>query len=201
LLFTVLLLLGGCAALRGNPEPYAVYAPPPAAVAKSSTAPATWQLVVDLPRASDALSGNRIAVMPTAGVIQVYPDARWRDPVPQLVQGLLVQAFEDSGRISGVAAAGAGLRADYSLALELRAFGIAYRDAGPDAVVEVSAKLLDENSRRVVAARVFDATLPAGGEGAAAAAAAIGQALDRMLPALVDWTLTEGTAASRAPAQ
>ena len=42
--------------------------------------------------------------MPTPGVIEVYPQARWRDPAPDLLRSLIVQAFDHDGRIGGVSA-------------------------------------------------------------------------------------------------
>ncbi|HET6546238.1 MAG TPA: ABC-type transport auxiliary lipoprotein family protein [Rhodanobacteraceae bacterium] len=199
--FVLTILLGACAALRGTPEPYTVYAPRLAPIAGNG-APVQWQLVVQTPLASDALDSKRIVVMPTPGVLQVYPNARWRDPAPALLQSLLIQAFEDSGRIVGVATTGSGLNADYALALELRAFGTEYVDGAPHAVVRLTAKLVDYGSNRMLAAKAFAADVPSAGATAADAAAGIEQALNRVLPQIVEWTMTQGNSAwiRRAPA-
>ncbi|MGA9420962.1 MAG: ABC-type transport auxiliary lipoprotein family protein [Rhodanobacteraceae bacterium] len=188
-------LLTACSTLGGRHESYAVYAPRSAPGTRSDAKPVAWQLLVQTPIASDALNTDRIAVMPSAGVFQVYPHARWRDPAPKLVQGLLIQAFEDSGRIVGVAGADSGLHADFMLALELRSFEIEYADGAPHAMIRLTAKLVDYSSSRVLATRAFAADVPAAGSSAADAASGIGQALNHLLPEVVAWTFAQGNSA------
>ena len=138
--------------------------------------------------------------MPSPGVIEVFPGARWSDTAPALLRDLAVRGFEDSGRIVGVGSAVSGLRADYSLALDLRAFQLEIVDGAPRAAVRFQARLLDYTSNRVLAARAFVAEEPASGSDAASAFAAFQLALDRAVAELVDWTLASGGAdhASRA---
>ncbi|MGA9343152.1 MAG: ABC-type transport auxiliary lipoprotein family protein [Rhodanobacteraceae bacterium] len=195
IVFMLLGCLGACSAITGKQTPYAIYSPSLAATQRSTGNAVAWQLAVETPRASDALDGNRIAVMPTPGEFQVFPAARWRDPAPKLVQGLLIQAFEDDGRVIGVSTAAAGLHADFTLALELRSFEIDYVDGNPHAVVQLTAKLVDYTSNRVLAVHAFAADVPVGGRGAGDAASGIGQALNQILPKVVAWTLAQGNSA------
>lgn len=183
-------LLTSCASLTGKTEPFAIYAP------QLKTEPASgpavdWQLAIDTPLASSAIDSTRIAVMPTPGVLQIYPAARWRDPAPVLLRGLIVEGFERSGRILGVGAA-AGLRADFGLTLELRALQTEIGPGGARAVARLQASLIDYASNRVVAARTFEAAAPAAGSDMPAAFPAFETALDTIVVQLVDWTLTEG---------
>ncbi|MGA8277860.1 MAG: ABC-type transport auxiliary lipoprotein family protein [Rhodanobacteraceae bacterium] len=194
--------LAACSTLGARHESYAVYALRPAPGTRSDAKPVAWQLLVQNPIASDALNTDRIAVMPSAGVFQVYPNARWGDPAPKLVQNLLIQAFEDSGRIIGVAGTDSGLHADFMLALELRSFQIEYVDGTPHATIRLTAKLVDYGSNRVLAAHTFAADMPVAGSSAADAVSGIGKALDQLLPQVVAWTLTQGSSAwtQRGPA-
>lgn len=183
-------LLASCASLTGKTEPFAIYAPQ--LESAPTTGPAVdWQLSIDTPLASSAIDSTRIAVMPTPGVLQIYPAARWRDPAPVLLRGLIVEGFERSGRILGVGAA-AGLRADLGLTLELRAFQAEIGAEGARAVVRLQASLIDYSDNRVVAARTFEAASPAAGSDMTAMFPAFETSLDTIVVQLVDWTLAEG---------
>ncbi|MEO8011626.1 MAG: ABC-type transport auxiliary lipoprotein family protein [Dokdonella sp.] len=191
-------LLSACAALGGKQTPFAIYSPrlAPAAVT-ASTASVSWQLLVESPRASDALDSTRIAVMSAPGVLEVFPAARWRDPAPRLLRSLIVQAFDESGRIVGVSGSTSGLSADYTLAIELRDFQAEVDGDALSAVIRLHAKLFDPRANRIVATRRFDVSTPAAGNDVAAAVNAFEQALDELLPQLVDWTLQTGTQAQQ----
>ena len=151
--------------------------------------------MVETPLASDTLDTARMLVMPTPGVIEVFPAARWRDPAPALLRSLVVQGFEGSGRIVGVGSAASGLHADLALAMDLRDFQLEVGSGGPHAAVRFQARLLDYATNRVLATRAFAAQAPAAGSDAASAFAAFEVALDTVVPELVDGTLEQGTAA------
>lgn len=191
------LLLGGCSSLLNvQRQPFTIYSPQyEAAQATKVGAPVDWQLIVETPLASDTLETPRILVMPTPGVIEVFPGARWSDPTPALLRGLIVQGFEESGRIVGVGSGGSGMRGDYALAIELRDFQIEYHNGQPQAAVRFQARLLDYTTNRVLAAQSFDAQTPAAGKDAASAFVAFEAAINEAIPKLVDWTLRKGNEA------
>jgi len=68
-----------------------------------------------------------------------YANSQWTDRVPLLLQSLLVEAFEKSGRIAAVGRETAGIRADYVLETEIRDFEAYY--AVPDAAPNVRANI------------------------------------------------------------
>ncbi|HEY6942302.1 ABC-type transport auxiliary lipoprotein family protein [Dokdonella sp.] len=172
--------------------PFTIYSPKLAApAAQAATARVDWQLAVETPLASDALDTVRIVVMPSPGVIEVYPGARWSDSAPALLRNLIVQGFERSGRIAGVGSSASGLRADYALGIALHDFQLEM-DGAAHAVIRLQARLLDYTTNRVLATQAFSAEAPAAGHDAAAAFAAFETALNQLVPQLVDWTLREG---------
>lgn len=186
-------LLAACSTLTGRKEPFTIYSPRYAAPAPAENQPRVdWQLAVDTPLASNALDTTRMLVMPTPGAFETYKGGRWSDTAPVLLRGLLIQAFQDSGRIGGVGAATSGLHADFALAIDLYDFETQYRDGRPQAVIRLNAKLTDLSVNRVRVARTFEVTSPAGGAQAGDAAAAMQDALDRLLPSMVGWALDEG---------
>jgi cholesterol transport system auxiliary component len=192
------LVLGACSSLLNvQRTPFTIYSPQYTAD-RSEGAPVAWQLVVETPLASDTLATARIVVMPSRGVIEVLPGARWSDTAPALLRDLVVRGFEKSGRIVGVGSAVSGLRADYSLAIDLHDFQVEIVDGSPRAAVRFQARLLDYTSNRVFAARAFSAEEAASGTDAAGAFAAFQLALNRSVAELVDWSLASGEAASAA---
>lgn len=190
--------LAACSSLFNvQRTPFTIYSPrlapaPPA----DSASRVGWQLAVETPLASDALDTVRIVVMPTPGVIEVYPGARWSDSAPALLRNLLVQGFENSGRIAGVGSAASGLRADYALAIALHDFQLEVA-GGTHAVIRLQARLLDYTTNRVLAAQAFDVAAPADSSDATAAFAAFETALNQLVPQVVDWALREGEAGKK----
>jgi cholesterol transport system auxiliary component len=193
LTLTMSLLLGACASLTGKNEPFTIYAPIYTAPRPATDAPRVdWQLAIDTPLASDALDTSHMLVMARPGALETYKAGRWRDPAPALLRSLLIQAFQDSGRIVGVGAITSGLHADYSLTIDLYDFETQYRDGAPHAVIRLNAKLTDFSVNRIRAARTFAVDAPVSGATAADAAAAFEQALAQLLPQIVEWTLEQG---------
>lgn len=186
----------GCALLGGAAE-YAIYAPQPQIASPSDKAVVAWQLQVQEPYAGETISAPNLLVMPTPAVYEVFPAARWRDPPPMLVGTLLLQAFEQSGRIVGVDRAASGVNTDYVLSSELRDFQIEIIAGAPRAKVTLHARLLGFADNRIVAARTFEASVPAAAADATSASNALESALSQLLPQVRDWTFEEGEKAWR----
>ena len=184
--------LAGCSILPEK-TPISLYAPDPRIQADPAWPTVGWQLVVPRPAASALVDSLRIAVRPSPGALEVYKGAAWTQPTPDLVHDAVVHAFEDSGRIGGVARRGEGINADYQLLLDVRRFDSDYAEPdGPAAVVEIGAKLLADDTDRVVANRVFRVSVPAGATDVGSVAAAFEQALGEATRGIVGWTLAEG---------
>ena len=129
--------------------------------------------VVPEPSALQPFENERIVVKDAAGTLSILPDGQWSDRLPRLVQTKLIQAFENSSRSRSVSRPGDGITADNQLTSEIRAFLLDSRTG--EAVVEISAKLVDIKSGRVLNARIFTAKTPV----ASAKAAEVAPALDR----------------------
>ncbi len=191
------LFVAGCSSLLNvQRQPFTTYSPTyHAAAAAPAGTRVDWQLIIETPLSSATLDTARMLVMPTPGVLEVFPSARWRDTTPALLRSLVVQGFETSGRIVGIGSAQSGLRADYALAIELRDFQLEVHAGTAQAVVRFQANLLDYTSNRVLATQSFTAQAPATGADAANAFVAFETALNTVIPQLVEWTFREGIAA------
>lgn len=152
-----------------------------------------WQLQIPRPHADELVDSPRIVVRPLPGELQVYKGAVWAQPAPDLLQATLLRAFEDSGKIAGVAREGSGIAGDYELVLDLRRFDADYAGGGsPSAVIEIGAKLVSTRSNLVIANRTFR---QAGGTTATdveAVTGAFDQPLGAITTDIVGWTLLEG---------
>lgn len=186
--------LAGCSIFSGtSKEPVTLFAP----VARVAPDPAwprvAWQLEIAKPSAARLIDSSRINVRPTPDELEVYRGASWAQPSTDLLEDTLVRAFEDSGRIVGVARAGDGIRADYRLMIDVRRFESDYagRDL-PAATIELSAKLLHARDQRIVASRTLRVAEPASSTATAAVAQAFETALGTIGHELVGWTLQSG---------
>jgi cholesterol transport system auxiliary component len=179
--------LAGCAlALGGNSAPttYDLIAPRSFA---ASAKPARWQLVVNEPTAVHALDTDRIMVRPRADQISYYKGVAWSDRLPHLLQMRMMETLQNSGAVKAVVSSADRADGDYSLAMEVRAFQIDAGNGRPAADVDVFAKLIDNNSAKVVASKGFSARVASASDDPAAGVAALNQGLTEVLQDTSTW--------------
>src|ERR1041385_3729509 len=90
--------LAGCSGVIGPlpaPQLYVLH-PDFQPIANAPNAP--WQLVISTPITPESLDTGRIALMRAPNIMDYYANSAWTDSVPQLVQSLLVEAFQKSGK-------------------------------------------------------------------------------------------------------
>jgi len=144
------------------------------------------QLVIMEPVATAPYASDRLVVMAKPGSVAYLKGAQWSDQLPALLQSRILQAFENSGALRAVGRPGQRLVAAVSLNTEIRRFDIDVESG--QAVIELSAKLINDTAGRVRAARIFTASVPAGSTRGATAAAALDQALAIVLRDIVRWS-------------
>ncbi|HWE06920.1 MAG TPA: ABC-type transport auxiliary lipoprotein family protein [Rhizomicrobium sp.] len=184
-----MLALAGCGSLLGpSSPPLQLYRLRPAFPAAGGPF-VSWQLAVARPSAPQSLDTERIALMRGA-LMDYYADAQWSDSVPRLVQSLLVEAFERSGRILAVAAESGGVHGDYTLECEIRDFDAQYAtdNGAPTVIVAIEAKLLGPQGK-VVASLEAKQAEPASANSVPSVVAAFDQAIAATLTQIVTWAL------------
>jgi cholesterol transport system auxiliary component len=190
-LLAALALLTGCSGLlapSGSPAKlYTLNAPQQVA---TNAPQARWQLLIAEPSAPLDLNNSRIAIAPTPDRIDYYADVSWSDRPPAMLQELLLQSFDRSGRIGAVQRQNGGLKADFILTCDIQDFQVE-SSPGPVAHVGLTARLVRTRDRTIVASRKFDISSPAGGD-FDGAIAAFDTGLQSLLPQIVDWTLSQG---------
>ena len=145
------------------------------------------QLIVSEPTALAILDSEKIVVRPAKGELGYLMGAQWSDRLPKLLQARIVQSFENANRLRTVGRPGERLTADFSLVTDVRAFGVAIADNGVFAEVEISAKVVADKSGRIIAGRVFRATIPAASTEATTVVVALDEAFHRVMIDLVLW--------------
>ncbi|XWN28864.1 MAG: ABC-type transport auxiliary lipoprotein family protein [Devosia sp.] len=180
------LFVVGCAG--GGEKIEAIYtitaatSPPP--VAGSTSA----QILVPEPRALKAFSTEQIAVKPTELTLSYYPAVAYQDTAPKVLQRVLLDTFQNTGRVRAVGLPGQSLLINYQVVTEIRAFQ-AETYAGDRARVEVAVKLLNDANGRVIKEQVFTTTAPLPSDSAEDAAIGINQAAQALAGDIVAWVL------------
>ncbi len=184
-------VLAGCGSLLPRPkEPPPLYVLAPMMPEPMRGARVKWQLAVALPNAQASLNTPRIALSMTPTMLDYYADAAWTDRLPLLVQDLLIESFEHSGKITGVARDTAGIAANYRLDTEMRQFEARYDqpDAAPRVVVRLDAKLAALPERNIVGSLSVMQEAQAEKNDLKSVVMAFNQASGAALQEIVNWT-------------
>ncbi len=190
------LALSACSGnLIGPPEAGMIYPLRPALPAAGGDK-VHWSLAIVLSDPAGGLDGDRIALLQPDGSMDYYAKANYPAPLPTLLQEVVVDGFEASGRIEAVAKEQDALHADYNLVLAVKDFETRYaeRDGIPVAQVTFYVNLATTHGRRILAGFTTTQTAPATANTAAAAAQALQQALGKAVAAIVDWTFANAPA-------
>ena len=152
------------------------------------------QLVIEEPTAAGAVNTDRIAVRPTPYKGQYFPGVRWVDRAPPLVQTMLLESFENTGKVAAVGRQAIGLNADFTLVTDLREFQAELSDGAGQpltVVVHLNMKIVREPQGQIVASRSFKQKVPATSDDMEVIVAAFDKALGKAMGEAVDWTVRE----------
>ena len=191
-LLAATVLAAGCdtAFLPGSSEPAQLYVLTPKSTYPEDLPMVDWQLTVELPIAQAGLNVARIALRRSPITLEYYARANWIDTAPIMVQTLLVESFENSGKIVSVGRQSISLRPDYVLITDLREFQAEYFTDGPPEIrVRLNAKLVKMPERVIIGTRTVQRPARSRGTDLESVIAAFNTALGRVLKEIVVWTL------------
>ena len=193
-LFFVLVFSAGCSVVDIPGQAPNLYNLTPKSTFRDDLPEISKQLVIEEPIAAGGLDNNRIALRPHSTKLQFFADARWTERAPKMLQTILVESFENSGRIVAVGRQSIGLRSDFTLKTELREFQ-AEHDVDSETYtvrVRINAKLVQQPSRVIVGSQNFEHTVEITDDvGMSNIVIAFDQAAGRVIKKLVEWTLRE----------
>lgn len=187
--------LSACGSLIGPSEaPPQIYVLHPQFGPVANAPATTWQIGVPQPITSDALDTKRITLM-RGQTMDYYANAAWTDQTGDLIQNLLVEALEKSGKVKAVGPTSGGVRADLLLVTEVRDFTARYSsdNGAPQIVVNLVAKLITSTHHDVVATHDARAEVQASVNSVPAVVQAFNQATGQAIQEIVGWTLNNAT--------
>ncbi|MDA0367561.1 MAG: ABC-type transport auxiliary lipoprotein family protein [Proteobacteria bacterium] len=192
-------LLAGCGVLPGGGPPAKMFTLTPKNTFDEQLPAVDWQLVVEEPSAAGGLQVQSIALRTRAIELQYFAGARWTERAPRMIQTLLVESFENSGKIVAVGRQTIGLRSDFNLKTELREFQAEYGNPNQPPMVHVrlSALLIQQPRREIIASENFDAKVAAASTSMEDVILAFDDALGKVIRRTVEWSLTTGAGAYR----
>lgn len=190
--------LGGCLGGLLGSEPPRLFDLSPKNTFDTDVPRVDWQLVVEEPTAPKAIDTDRLAIRPSSLVIEYFPGVKWTDRAPALIQTLLVESFENSGKIVGVGRRAIGLTGEYTLSSELREFeAIADANGQTRVAVRLVLKLVRQSSGGIIASTTAAETVLAATDQPADVVVAFDTAVGKVLKRAVTWVLIEGAADRR----
>jgi cholesterol transport system auxiliary component len=149
------------------------------------------QLLVATPVAPAEIDTSRVALARSPTTIDYFANAAWSDRAPAMVQSLLIESFEQTGKIPSVARDSAVLRADYILMPELRRFEARYEngEAPPTVLVRLLVRLIKMPERLIIGEDIAEGRETASANAMDAIVEAYNEALGSVMKRLVTWTL------------
>lgn len=155
------------------------------AVAAEPTAGARPQIVILEPTAAGYLQTQQLLKRSSDGKISKVGDVQWADLLPKLVQGKLLQAFENAGYPATLAEPLEHSTANHQLTINLRSFEVD-GSSPPAAKVAFSAKIVAADGH-VIGARIFQASVPSASMETSAEVAALNSAFNTSVKDLLAW--------------
>ena len=184
---------GGNVLGLGPPEAGAIYTVAPKfGIPGPGGEKVKWALAILSPDVAAGLDTDRVALTQPDGTMDFYARATYPDRLPAIIQHVLLDGFEASGRIDAVAREQDALHADYDLAVELKDFAAHYsqRDGIPGVAVSITVKLTTAHGRDIVGSFSTVQTGTASANSAGAATQALQHALGAAVTQIVNWTLS-----------
>ncbi|WP_081849465.1 ABC-type transport auxiliary lipoprotein family protein [Marinobacter nitratireducens] len=113
---------------------------------------------VSTPQASEPFTGSRILGKPTPYEYRVYGKVRWRTTMPVLVRDLMTDSLRSSNAFHTVLSDASSAEADKTLTSELTAFHTERKEGGLQALIELHAQVVDNQSKAILCSASFQAT-------------------------------------------
>lgn len=184
--------LGGCSAslLPKPAEQPALYAltdaapAAPAAAAPRAAAAAKPTLLINPPRAAAGFDTRHIVYLRQPHQIEYFAYSQWVDTPAQMLAPLIARQVERSGAFDAVLLAPTAAAGEMRLDTEVVRLQQDFGTTPSQVRFTLRAVLLDSRTRRVIAVREFDASVPAPSDDAPGGVAAANLAVQNVLAEL-----------------
>ena len=201
--FGFLLLNAGCVNFLPPPPPRPQNVPLTIAYRKLPEVPTVdWSLAIENPLACSVIDSKRLIVhtkdQQQMADLQPLEGIEWSDRLSTLVLQKIVSAFEYTDKIMAVGQIDEDFHADYTLQIDIKTAEIDLTSAAhdPKARFELSAKLIRQEDRQIVARRTFYQTTAVADRSQYHFVQAYTQALENIIHQIIFWTLKTGVVVS-----
>jgi cholesterol transport system auxiliary component len=194
--------LGACAAALqlAAPPPPKLFALTPKSTFDDDLPTVNARLSVEVPTATAGLNTARIALRPTPTTLEYYAEANWIDVVPVMVQNLLLESLDNSGKLDVLGREVVGVRADYALLLHVREFQAEYEGKGaPSIRVRLQGRLVRLPRRISLASTSEEFVVRAEDTSLPAIVRAFDEAFGKAAKRMVEWTIRQLATAEAPP--
>lgn len=158
--------------------------PSPPAGAAAATTLATVTLAVALPLAAPGYDSRRMVYLRRPLELEAFAFHEWVEAPAQMLAPLLLRALQDSGAFRAVVLAPSAAQAGWRLETGLTRLHQDFTQQPSQLRLGLRAVLLDVASRRVIAWREFDVSVPAAGDDPVAGVQAAHRATQQLMQAL-----------------
>ncbi len=197
-------LASGCSALLPAPTPPAasyVLDGAPAGPANATPRPpsasaAAPTLLVQPPRAAAGFDNRHMVYVREPHRLDHFARSEWADTPARMLAPLIVAAVEGTGSFRAVVPAASGVAGELRLDTEIVRLQQEFGEAPSRVRFTLRAYVLDGATRRVIAWREFDQTVPATSDDPPGGVAAANRAVQAVLEGLAAFS-TEAAAAAR----
>ncbi|CUX81698.1 MAG: ABC-type uncharacterized transport system, auxiliary component [Roseibaca calidilacus] len=148
-------------------------------------------LSIEPPTTSGALDTDRILVKPNPVQSLYLPDGRWASELPAMWQTMALRAFEDTGALAYVGRRPLGSVGDFALISEITDFQAELDDDSALIRLRLTARMVRESDARVMARRVFSASVPVEDTETLSLVNGFNAASDQVLAQMVRWGLQQ----------
>jgi cholesterol transport system auxiliary component len=174
------------------PTPPQLYSLTPKSTFEDDLPTVHARLSVEVPTATAGLNTARIALRPTPTTLDYYADASWIDVVPVMVQNLLFESFDNTGKLDEIGREAVDVRADYALLTFIREFQADYDgDGRPDVRVRLQGQLVKLPRRTSIASTSEEFSVRAEDTSLPAIVRAFDEAFGKADKRLVEWTIRQ----------
>lgn len=182
----VLLATAGCALPGDSSPPAQTYLLEVEALPSNPAQPvSTKTLLVTPPKAAPGFDSSRIAYTRQPLKLDYYRDSVWSDTPARMLQPVLVRALETTGVFPAVVTPPAPGVVNLRLDVDIIRLQQEFMHQPSQVRLTARVKVIDSQSGRVMATRVFDATAPAPSEDAEGAARGANAAVRTLLTELI----------------
>jgi cholesterol transport system auxiliary component len=187
-------LAAGCGVFPEVSKPVKLYTLTPKTTFPPDLPTVDWQLVVETPTAPAGIDSARIALQRSSYTLEYFADSGWTDRAPEMIQTLIVESMESTGKIVGVGMESIGIRPDYLLKTDVREFQAVYPEGSeiPYVYVRISVLLVRMPDRRIIASISPEQKVDAAGTGFTDIIDAYDDALGKVLRDIVVFALIKG---------